>query len=118
MLNQEKFLKDFFGLCEYYGDKATDAKAEIYWNALKHLTDEQWVTIQDNLTGTRKYRKLPLVPEMLECVQGNPDDMALIALEKVEKAMREVGTQDSICFDDKLIHGVLSAFQGGVAWFG
>ena len=112
----ERFLFVMAALAEATGQEAGAFKIKIYAQALADVPVEAieqaaWTIIRGRTTAS-----FPKVAEIREALGGKPEDAALLALEKVERAIREIGGYTSVIFDDPVIHRVISAFEGG--WIG
>ncbi|NYT68782.1 DUF6475 domain-containing protein [Pusillimonas noertemannii] len=55
---------------------------------------------------------MPKPADILKMMTGSTQDSALAAWSKVDKAVRQVGTWESVAFDDALIHRVLEDMGG------
>jgi len=58
---------------------------------------------------------LPKPADVVRMLQGSTQDSALVAWAKVDRAVRQVGTWQSVVFDDALIHRVLHDMGGWLA---
>jgi len=58
---------------------------------------------------------MPKPADILKMMTGSTQDSALVAWAKVDKAVRQVGTWESVAFDDALIHRVLMDMGGWTA---
>lgn len=58
---------------------------------------------------------MPKIADIVKMMQGSTKDAALIAWTKVDWAVRCVGTQSSVVFDDEVIHAVINDMGG---WHG
>ena len=116
MLSKEKFYALFSGLCDIVGKEPSKTLFKVYYEVLKHLTDEEFETAINKLLTSWKFKTLPMPAEILEMVNGNLEDQAILALTKVERAIREIGPYQTVVFDDPIIHAVINAFDGG--WTG
>lgn len=103
-------------LGEAFSQEASPQKVEIYYQALK---DVDILTIEKSVwqvINTRATASFPKVAEIREALQVDSEDIAILALEKFERAMREIGPYESVIFDDPVIHRVVDSFDGG--WTG
>lgn len=80
------------------------------------MSDEQFKDVVTVVLKTKKFYKVPLPAELLEAANGKPQDAAILALEKVERAIREVGSYFSVVFDDPVIHRTIEGL--GRSWQG
>lgn len=60
---------------------------------------------------------MPKIADIVRMMQGSTKDSAMVAWTKVDWAVRCVGTQVSVAFDDEIIHAVIDD-MGGWAVFG
>ena len=58
---------------------------------------------------------MPKIADIIKMLQGSTQDAAMVAWTKVDKAVRQVGTQVSVVFDDPIIHRVLQDMGGWLA---
>jgi hypothetical protein len=112
MLSKAKLVEGMTLLCEMVGHEASEFLYRAYYTVLQDLTDEQFEKAVIEALRVQKWSKLPMPGQLLEYIHGKPEDMALIALEKVERAFSQAGCYRSVVFDDPLIHGVIQAMGG------
>jgi len=112
MLDKTKFAEMMTMLCEVFGKEPTKPLIAAYYMALKDMTQQELERAIEGIL-TKKFNKMPLPAEILEFIHGNLEDRAMLALEKVERAMRDVGGYRSVVFDDPVIHMVIESFDGG-----
>jgi len=55
---------------------------------------------------------MPKIADIVKMLQGSTQDSAMLAWSKVDKAVRQVGTQVSVAFDDPIIHRVILDMGG------
>lgn len=96
------------------GKKFTEDQINIYHMLIKTtLEDLQKGIIK--LCMERKFTNIPTPAEILEYCNGTKldlDGQALIAANKLKKAIRGIGKYESVAFDDYLIHKVIKASYG------
>lgn len=101
---------------EQYGKTISAGAKTLYWQG---LADFDFEAVQQALF--RHVRNpdsgmfMPKIADIVKMLQGSTQDSALNAWAKVDKAVRSVGTQMSVAFDDPLIHKVLQDMGG---WLG
>lgn len=103
-------------LGEAFSQEASPQKVEIYYQA---LSDLDIVTIEKSVwqvINTRATASFPKVAEIREALRVDAEDTAILALDKFERAVREIGPYESVIFDDPVIHRVVDSFDGG--WTG
>lgn len=59
---------------------------------------------------------MPKPADIVKMLQGSTQDAALVAWSKVDKAVRSVGTYNSVAFDDPLIHRVITEMGGWISF--
>lgn len=112
MLDYRKYAEGMAMLCEIYQRQATDILLRAYYEALRNLSGEQFESACMHVLKTKTFFRFPLPAELIECVAGNADDRARVALVKVEGAMAQVGRYRSVVFDDPGIHRAVNAMGG------
>lgn len=114
--DKERFAMCMSAMAEAFSQEVSDLKGDIYFKALSDLSINSIEQAVWNIINTRTTATFPKVAEIRESVMGKVEDKAMLALSKVEKAVREVGGYASIVFDDPLIHAVIQTFNNG--WVG
>ena len=117
---QQKHFDEFCELLgvvsEQYGKPISEGAKVLYWQG---LIDYELSAVQQALF--RHVRNpdngmfMPKIADIVRMLQGSTQDSALAAWAKVDQAVRRVGTQSSVVFDDALIHKVLQDMGG---WLG
>ena len=101
---------------EQYGKAISEGAKVLYWQG---LIDFELPAVQQALY--RHIRNpdngmfMPKIADIVRMLQGSTQDSALAAWAKVDQAVRRVGIQSSVVFDDPLIHKVLQDMGG---WLG
>ena len=106
------FFPIFTLLCETYNREATKTLASAYFMVLEGLTISEFQAAVKSVLATRKFTNLPMPADILEVVNGNPDDVALIALKELEDAMSIHGAYRSVIFKDKVIMACVKGMGG------
>ena len=119
-LDKNLFQEYMTGLCEMYDKEASKSLMRLYYAVLRHLAPEQFEKGVETLLMRKTFNKMPLPAEILEAVGGKPEDAALLALHKLEKAMQDYGAYESVMFDDPVIHAVVERvdWNGERGWIG
>lgn len=110
MLSPECFAAQMSLLSEYFNKPLSDALASIYYRALKGLTDDQMKSAVSAAVETKQF--MPKVVELIELVQGKPEDISLAALERLDHAVRHAGKYRSVDFEDKAINATIRLMGG------
>lgn len=109
----DEFVEMLDAVAEQYGKKLSDGVRILYWQGLQ---DFDLPAIQQaigrHLRNPDSGMFMPKIADIVKMLQGSTQDSALLAWSKVEKAIRMVGCDNSVAFDDPLIHRVLSDMGG------
>ena len=112
----KQFAQCMAALGESFSQEASKLKHDIYFKALSEFPIEAVERATWHIIRTRVTSTFPKVAELREAIQGKAEDLAQLALEKVEKAVRHIGGYSSVVFDDPIIHRTVESFDGG--WVG
>ena len=88
------------------------AKIEFYFKALSDLSIEEVETGALRVANTKTMKVFPTPAEIREAVRGKAEDLAVIAVDKIQNALRGVGGYESVCFDDPVIHLIIQNYGG------
>jgi hypothetical protein len=112
----EAFHEGIVGVMSFYGKDVSRFALDVWWNALK-VYDLKAITAAFNrhLMNPDNGQFPPKPADIVKMLQGTTQDSALSAWAKVDKAVRTVGTYQSVVFDDPLIHVVLHDMGGWIA---
>lgn len=111
-----EFAKLMVELSEYYAKPMSDGVIGMYWQGLVqydlaavHEAANRHAANPD--TG----QFMPKIADFKRMLGGSTQDKALIAWAKVDRTIRQVGTYQSVVFDDPLIHRVVQDMGGWIA---
>jgi hypothetical protein len=112
----EEFKRGITGVMSFYRKEVSNFALDIWWNALKNydlkaINDAFGRHLMNPDTGQFE----PKPADIIRMMQGSTLDSALLAWAKVDRAIRHVGTHQSVVFDDPLIHAVIYEMGGWVA---
>jgi hypothetical protein len=103
-------------LGEYYGREISDGLIGMYWQGLEEYDlDAVRDAINRHMRNPDAGQFMPRIADITRMLQGSTQDTALRAWAKVDRAIRHVGTYQSVAFDDPLIHVVVQDMGG---WIG
>ena len=111
-MTKQEFAETFTLLCATYNKEASKSLMSAYFMVLEDLTISEFQTAVKSVLATRKFTNLPMPADILEIVNGNPDDVALIALKELEDAMSIHGAYRSVIFKDKVIMACVKGMGG------
>ena len=115
MKDFKKFSYVLAGLAETYERELSQSLTELYWNVLKRYSDNEFEAGVERMLKDRTLQKFPKPAEIIKYIEGNgltPEERAEIAWQLVVKAMSEIGSAQSVIFEDKTIMGVIEAIGG------
>ena len=112
MLDERKFNEGMAMLCEMFDRQPSKFLLSGYFMVLQDLSDEEFDQAIRSVMGSHRFAKMPLPAEIKEQIRGLNQDAAIVALDKLERAMARHGAYRSVQFDDLLIHAVVSSLGG------
>src|SRR5437870_914018 len=110
-----KFTILMAGIGELYGKNISSHLIDIYWQVLKQyeLVDVQ-NAFQSHVQNPDCGQFFPKPADIVRFIEGSGETKALLAWAKVERAIRQLGSYQSVVFDDSLIHIVIEDMGGWV----
>lgn len=100
----------------FYGREFSDFAGSVWWTAMRPF---EFAAVADALgrhcVNPDAGQYLPKPADVVRMLQGSTQDAAMVAWSKVDKAVRSVGTYQTVAFDDPLIHRVLDEMGGWIA---
>lgn len=97
-------------LAETLGAELSIGKIQFYFELLTDLEMSDLKKALNLIANTGKFFPKPV--EIREVIQGKPEDKAVVAVEKIQGALRGVGGYQSVIFDDPIIHVVIQNYGG------
>ena len=100
-------------ISEQYGKPLSAGAKMLYWQGLIEFDlSSVKEALGRHLRNPDNGMFMPKIADVVRMLQGTSQDSALIAWAKVDKAVRHVGTGQSVVFDDPIIHRVLQEMGG------
>lgn len=116
-MHKTLFVTSIGYLTKLYGKKPESVVLNQYWIRFRGWPDEKWQktvsNIQDNFIPTSQ-NPFPLPAHFLQFAGEDRHSNGVRAIERVQKAIRQVGAYGSVDFGDKALHGVLNRYGGWV----
>lgn len=113
--DMEGFGQMMAAIYDLYGRQFSEYALSIWWNALKGYDLK---AISDALSryvvNADCGQFVPKPADVVRMIGGTTSDRALLAWEKVDKAVRHLGVYKDVVFDDPLIHRVLQDMGGWI----
>jgi len=97
-------------MAEGLGVDMTEVKYRFYFAALSDLTIEEIKRAANHIARTATFFPKPV--DFRNAINGNQDEAAIIAWEKVQKGKSKAGQYQSVKFDDPVIHTVIKLMGG------
>lgn len=111
-----KFSELMYLVAEQYSKKLSDGLIALYWQGLAHYDFEAVKqALSRHMQNPDNGQFMPKIADVVRMMTGTTQDSALIAWAKVEKALRRVGSGQSVVFDDAVIHAVLVDMGGWIS---
>ena len=111
----EKFKEGIEGVYNFYGKDLSTFSLDVWWNALRVYDLPAVIdSFNRHLMNPDSGQWLPKPADIVKMFGGRTQDRALHAWAKVDRAVRCVGSYESVAFDDPLIHRVLHEMGGWV----
>lgn len=111
---QKSDLNEFIDILEdmaiMLGADISMRRYELYFAALADLSIEQIRGAANEIARTATF--FPKPKDFRESINGNQDEAAIAAWEKVLKAKSKAGQYQSVKFDDPVIHSVIKLMGG------
>lgn len=103
------------GIGELYGKNISSQLIDIYWQVLNQyeLIDIQ-KAFQSHVQNPDCGQFFPKPADIVRFIEGSGETKALLAWAKVERAVIQIGSYQSVVFDDPLIHAVIENMGGWV----
>lgn len=104
------------GVFAYYSKTLSDGVIELYWQGLQaYGYTEIADAVNAHLADPDAGQFLPKIADLQRVLKGRKADRASVAWSKLRKAVGQVGTYDSVVFDDPVIHVVVQDMGGWIA---
>lgn len=114
--DQAQFVTLLSGVHAFYRQDVSDFAIQVWWQAMRPY---DFAAVNDALSrhciNPDNGQFMPKPADVVRMLQGSSKDSALVAWSKVDRAIRVVGTYESVIFDDALIHRVITDMGGWVS---
>jgi len=110
------FKEGIEGVYSFYNKELSSFALDVWWNSLRAFDLTAVIdSFNRHLMNPDSGQWLPKPADIIKMFGGRTLDRALLAWSKVDRAVRSVGTYESVVFDDPLIHRVIHEMGG---WIG
>lgn len=113
--DMERFEEIMGMMNETFGDPGkpvSDIKMRFYFKALSDFTIDQLNDAAIILARTKVIHTFPTPAEIIQAVEGNPQEKAAVAFDKLIGAVRSIGPYQTVVFDDSAIHAFVQSYGG------
>lgn len=108
--DRKAFASTMTGLAEVYGRDLSTTALNGYWSALKGYTLQQFQTAAAQSIAMNRFMPLPV--DLIQLIEGNPEDLAELAWMTALRCAETVGSYKSVAFEDQRIMTALEACGG------
>lgn len=108
--DEKRVLEIITGLCELKGKTFSKAIGEIYLNALANYPADAILIAINQCVRTNKW--FPQPSEIIQTIEGDPEERALEAWDALFTAIRQHGRYGKIMFQDSRIGRLVQSFGG------
>lgn len=113
--NMPEFGAIFYGVCEMYSKVPSPELVDLYFNALSvYEISEVRKAFSLHMLNPDGGQFMPKPADLVRLIDGNGISRAGQAWAKVLRTIGSCGMYTSVCFDDPLIHAVVSDLGGWV----
>jgi Domain of unknown function (DUF6475) len=113
--DKPEFFKLITDVHKFYRQETSAFSLQVWWTTMQQF---DFVAVREAMgrhaMNPDSGQFLPKPADVVKMLAGSTQDAALIAWTKVDRAIRLVGTYQSVCFDDPLINAVVSEMGGWI----
>lgn len=110
---RKRFADGLAGLCELHNRQASPQMARMYFFALANFDLDDVLRAMVTAISTTQFFPKPV--DIIEIMQGSPDDVAEVEASKVWESIKHVGAYKSVVFDNPTTAAVIEYGFGGWA---
>lgn len=108
-----QFAQLMTGVAETYGRTFSQGMTTLYWNATKRYTlADVTRAVNQHIMHPDYGKYFPKPADIVRMIDGDPESQAMVAWNKVHKAIEGVGPYRTVVFDDPLIHHAIEQLGG------
>lgn len=117
--DRKAFATAMVAVGELYGQKLSAERGALYWEVLKgYPLAEVQAAMHRHMADPDSGQFMPKPADIIRHIAGSTDTQAMRAWTKAEKAMRTIGSYQTVVFDDWRIHAVVRDMGGWIALCG
>ena len=114
-VNKREFAEVWGAAWAMYGKSVSPQLLSIAFEALRaYSIEEVRIGLTRHIQSPDTGQFFPKPADVIKHIDGNSGSRAMVAWNKVDMAVRQVGAWTSVMFDDALIHRVISDMGGWV----
>ena len=98
---------------DFWNRELSDVALEIWWESLRNFSfDAVRGALARHMRNPDTGQFMPKIADVVKFLEGNTLTQAMRAWQKVNEAIKRVGTYASVVFDDPIIHAVIADMGG------
>lgn len=113
--DRKRFANVLLACAEMYGKRLSDSLVDLYWQG---LADVEITAVEDaiarHMSNPDSGQFMPKLADIRRMLGGTTQDAALRSWAKVDRAVRQIGTYQTVVFDDALIHCTIADMGGWI----
>lgn len=115
--DKQRFLSCLLGAAEIIGKDLSKQAMKLYWEILKKYSiEEVEQAFFSHASNPDVGQFMPKPADIIKAIDGSGESRSMTAWTKVDKALRTIGTYETVVFDDPIIHKVISDMGGWVGF--
>lgn len=115
--DKERFSSCLLGAAEIIGKQLSPQAIKLYWEILKNYSiEEVEQAFFSHASNPDVGQFMPKPADIIKAIDGSGESRSMIAWTKVDKALRTIGTYETVVFDDPIIHKVISDMGGWISF--
>ena len=102
-------------VADYYGKTLSESVGEIYWQSLNRFDSVSIERAIHEHVGDKEYGTyMPLPGDIIERIEGNAEERAYHAWQRVWRMIQHFGGYHTLVFDDARIHASIADMGGWI----
>lgn len=113
--DEAEFMEKLTSMAELHNKTLSPNQLEIYWNALASFELADIIrALGQHTRNPDGGQFMPKPADIIKLLMGGGQSKAQLAWSKVHKAMGQIGSGQTVVFDDPLIHAVIVDMEGWI----
>jgi len=112
-MEKKRIILEFLGtMSEVVGKELSENLIKLYISVLEKYSEDELKKAFTTIILSWKFHFMPNPAEIIECIEGNPDDQVGYAWAQLREACGHIGAYESVMFEDLGIQAVVEAWGG------